>query len=132
MMKMVELTVKTEEEALLHQCRAQLLPLASTITSTALGAAHKALDEGLAASNNASTEAPQPTPLLGEDKLDSIIAWLSESFLAKLNDVATVTSNSSSKINQLAVALDIRLSRLEGKTPATDAMAAGGRGFITT
>jgi hypothetical protein len=137
MMNMVDLTIKTEEEALLHKRRAQLLPLASTISSTSLGAAHKALDEGLAASsttpqtNRANTETPQSTPLPGEDRLDSIIARLSDSFLAKLNDVATAASNSSSKIDQLASALDMRLSRLEGKTPATDALAARGGGFIT-
>ena len=137
MMDAVDLTIKTEEEALLHKRRAQLLPLASTITSTALGAAHKALDEGLAASltnsqaNRTNSATPQSTPLPGEDKLDSIIARLSDSFLAKLNDVATATSNSSSKIDQLAAALDLRLSRLEGKTPATDARAASGGGFIT-
>jgi hypothetical protein len=137
MMDMVDLTIKTEEETLLHQHRAQLLPLASTITTTALGAAHKALDEGLAASvvdtqtNRANTETPQSTPLPGEDRLDSLIARLSESFLTKLNDVATATNNSSSKLDQLATALDLRLSRLEGKTPATDAMAACGGGFMT-
>ena len=137
MMNMVDLTIKTEEEALLHKRRAQLLPLASTITSTAIGAAHKALDEGLAASLNtaqtdqASTADTQPTPLPGEDKLDSLIARLSDSFSNKLNDVATAASNSSSKIDQLATALDMRLSRLEGKTPATDALAASGGGFIT-
>ena len=137
MIKMVDLTIKTEEEDLLHKRRAQLIPLASTITSTTLGEAHKALDEGLAASstttqtNRARTENPQSTPLPGEDRLDSIIARLSESFLAKLNDIATAASNSSSKIDQLATALDLRLSRLEGKTPATDAMAAKGGGFIT-
>ena len=80
MMDMVDLTIKTEEESLLHKRRAQLLPLASTITSTALGAAHKALDEGLAAStantqtSRTNTEIPQSTPLPGEDRLDSIIA----------------------------------------------------------
>jgi hypothetical protein len=137
MLNMVDVTIKTEEEALLHKRRAQLLPLASTITTTALGAAHKALDEGLAETstntqtNCANTETPQPTPLPGEDKLDSIIARLSDSFLAKLNDVATAANNSSSKIDQLATALDLRLSRLEGKTPATDALAASGGGFIT-
>jgi len=34
-------------------------------------------------------------------------------------------------INQLATALDLRLFRLEGKTPVTDALAACGGGFIT-
>jgi hypothetical protein len=137
MTDMVDITVKTEEEALLHQRRAQLLPLASTITSTALGAAHQALDEGLAASstntqtNCTNPESPQSTPLPGEDRLDSIIARLSDSFLNKLNDVATAASNSSSKIDQLAASLDMRLSRLEGKTPATDARAASGGGFMT-
>jgi hypothetical protein len=137
MMNMVDLTIKTEEESLLHKRRAQLLPLASTITSTALGAAHKALDEGLAAStptsqsNHTTTETPQSTPLPGEDRLDALIARLSDSFLAKLNDVATTANISSSKIDQLATALDMRLSRLEGKTPATDALAASGGGFIT-
>jgi len=51
MIDMVDLTIKTEEEALLHKCRAQLLPLAFTIMSTSLGAAHKALNEGLTASS---------------------------------------------------------------------------------
>jgi hypothetical protein len=137
MIKMVDLTIKTEEESLLHKRRAELLPFASTITSTSLGAAHKALDEGLAASsttppsNRAFTGNPQSTPLPGEDLLDSIIARLSDSFLAKLNDVAAAASNSSSKIDQLATSLNLRLSRLEGKTPATDALAASGGGFIT-
>ena len=137
MIEMVDLTIKTEEEALLHKRRAQLLPLASSITSTTLGAAHKALDEGLAASstatqtNHANTANLQSTPLPGEDRLDSIIARLSDSFLAKLNDVATAANNSSSKIDLLASALDLRLSRLEGKTPATDALAASGGGFMT-
>src|SRR6266852_4178269 len=137
MMNMVDLTIKTKEETLLHKRRAQLLPLASTITSTSLGAAHQALNEGLAASstisptNHANTETPQSTPLPGEDRLDSLIARLSDSFIVKLNNVATAARNSSSKINQLATALDLRLSRLEGKTPATDALAARGGGFIT-
>jgi hypothetical protein len=129
MIDMVDLTIKTEEESLLHKRRAQLLPLAASITSTTLGDAHKALDEGLAATSN--TETPQLTPLPGEDRLDSIIARLSDTFLAKLNDIATAASNSSSKIDQIATALDVRLSRLEGKTPATDARAASGGGFIT-
>jgi hypothetical protein len=129
MTDMVDLTIKTEEENLLHQRRALLLPLASSIPTNSLGAAHKALDEGLAAS--ASVESPQSTPLPGEDRLDAIIARLSDSFLNKLNDVATATSHSSSKIDHLVSALDIRLSRLEGKTPATDARAASGGGFMT-
>jgi hypothetical protein len=137
MIDMVDLTIKTEEESLLHKRRAQLLPIASTITASPLGAAHMALNEGLAASSNntqtnsVSNDVPQSTPLPGEDKLDAIIARLSDSFLAKLNDVAVAASNSSSKIDQLASALDLRLSRLEGKTPATDALAAKGGGFIT-
>ena len=129
MLEMVDLTIKTEEESLLHQRRSQLLPLAASITTNSLGAAHQALNEGLAAST--SDESPQSTPLPGKDRLDAIIARLSDSFLNKLNDVATATSNSSSKIDQLVTALDIRLSRLEGKTPATDAKAASGGGFMT-
>ena len=129
MTDMVDLTIKTEEENLLHQRRAQLLPLASSISTNSLGAAHKALNEGLVAS--ASVESPQSTPLPGEDRLDAIIARLSDSFLNKLNDVATATSHSSSKIDHLVSALDIRLSRLEGKMPATDAKAASGGGFMT-
>ena len=137
MIDAVELTIKTEEESLLHKWRAQLLPIAATITSSTLGDAHRALDEGLAASSNTTqtnsvlNDAPQSTPLPGEDRLDAIIARLSDSFLAKLNDVAVTASNSSSKIDQLALALDLRLSRLEGNTPATDALAAKGGGFIT-
>jgi hypothetical protein len=129
MVDMIDITIKAEEESLLHQRRAQLLPLAASITSSDLGAAHKALDEGLVSSAN--PESPQSTPLPGEDRLDSIIARLSDSFLNKLNDVAAATSNSSSKIDKLAEALDLRLSRLEGKTPATDAKAASGGGFMT-
>jgi hypothetical protein len=77
MMESVDLTIKTEEEGLLHKCRAQLLPLASSITSTALGAAYQALNKGLAASvPNTQTihmisETPQSSPLLGKDRLDS-------------------------------------------------------------
>ena len=137
MIDMVELTIKTEEESLLHKWRAQLLPVAFTIMTSLLRAAHMALNEGLASCSNTNqtnsmpNDVPQLTPLLGEDRLDAIIARLSDSFLAKLNDIAVAASNSSSKIDQLASALDLRLSRLEGKTPATDALAAKGGGFIT-
>jgi len=87
--------------------------------STTLGAAYRALDKGLAASagntqtSHVSIKQPQSTPLPGEDKLDSIKVRLSDSFLAKLNDVVTVANSSSSKLDQLVTALDIRLSRLE-------------------
>ena len=135
MMNMVDLTIKTEEEALLHKRRAQLLPLASTITSTALGAAHKALDEGLAASLNtaqtdqASTADTQPTPLPGEDKLDLLIARLSDSFLNKLNDVSTAASNSSSMLRadyayRCRQIDSLRCARLHGDKYFTLARAA--------
>jgi len=86
MMKTIDVTIQQEEETLLHKHRAQLLPLASSIPTTALGAAHKALDEGLAASapSQPTQRTPQSTPLPGEDRLDAIIAQLSKSVLAKL------------------------------------------------
>ena len=77
---MVDLTIKIEEKTLLCKHWAQLLPLASSIISTTLGAAHKALNKGLVATSTTpqnictNTKIPQSTPLPGEDRLDSIIA----------------------------------------------------------
>jgi hypothetical protein len=94
----VDLTTRREDEAPRHGKRAQLLPLASSIPLTPLEG-HKALDEGIAAfatpSRTTATDRlhPQSTPLLEEDRVDTITVMLGvpETVLAKLNGVPSQT-----------------------------------------
>jgi hypothetical protein len=110
----VDLSIKREKDSLLHQRQAELLPLS---TSLMLTNARQALDEGLAESANANPTDPQLTQhtmasqaLPGASQLDSVIANLSNMILAKINNLAEL---SSARVDRLTTALKFRLIRLE-------------------
>ena len=131
MIDSIDLSIRREKENLLHQRRAELLPLS---TSIALNDARQALDEGLAESSTTPrvsqrTQPTNPSQLLpGEDRLDSVIANLTDTLITKINDLAV---NSNAKFDKLAAELDFRLSRIECKDKKKDAVAASGGGFTT-
>jgi hypothetical protein len=122
----VDLTIRKEKDLLLHRRQAELLPLSTGIT---LNAARQALDEGLAESSD-PLNAPPPAslPLPGASQLDSVIAGLTDTIIAKINDLA---ETSNARVDKLSAELDFRLARLECRNKQNDRAAASGGGFVS-
>jgi hypothetical protein len=127
MIDAVDLTIRKEKQELLLRRQAELLPLS---TSLSLDKARQALDEGLAETTNPANTTPHQTTqaLPGASQLDPLIASLTDTIIAKINDLAV---SSGAKVDKLSADLDFRLARLECKNKAMDKAAASGGGFTS-
>lgn len=125
MINTVDLIIRKEKEALMHQCQAELLPFSTGIT---LSMAQQALDEGLTES---TPNGPLQTPsqaLSGASQLDPVIASFTHTILAKINELA---ETSSAKVDKLSADLNFRLSHLECKNKTLNTAAVSGGGFTS-
>ena len=134
MLKAVELTITQKQDRLLSQLSAETQqpnpsPRAGPIPSEGRPAATSpdTTDTDIA------TPRPSPSQLIPqEDRLDSVIAQLKDSFITQMNELAsTLATASNARLDKLAADMEYRLNRIEGKTLQSDASAAAEGGFIT-